>query len=102
MAGYKTSAAVFSAAVLAACAPPNYYGDLDNERHVERIVCKNVAPINSNIRRKTCRVSGRKLSFQERKDILRQGYRGPEWGMRPTQGAARLPAEGSCGGARGD
>ncbi len=80
MARYTITAAVFSAVVLAACAPPTYYGDLDNERHVERIVCKNVAPTGSNIRRKTCRVSGSKLTFQERKDILRQGHRVPKHG----------------------
>jgi len=104
MARYKTSATVISAAVLAACTPPTYYGDLDNERHVERIICKNVAPLGSNIRRKTCRLD-RQLTFQERKAVLRQGYREPgQWGRPATfgSGGTGRVAEGSCGGARGD
>ncbi len=80
MARYEMIATVLSAAVLAACTAPTYYGDLDNERHVERVICKNVAPTGSNIRRKTCRVSGSKLTFQDRKDILRQGHRVPKHG----------------------
>ena len=79
MARYTMSAAVFSAVVLAACSPPTYYGDLNNERHVERIICKNVAPLGSNIRRETCRLD-HQLTFQERKDILRQGHRVPKHG----------------------
>ncbi len=79
MARYPITAAVFSAVVLAACTPPTYYGDLNNERHVERIICKNVAPLGSNIRRETCRLD-RQLTFQERKDILRQGHRVPKHG----------------------
>jgi hypothetical protein len=70
MARYKMSATVISAAVLAACTTPTYYGSLDNERHVESIVCRNVAPLGSNIRRKTCRID-RKLTFEERKKVLR-------------------------------
>jgi len=79
MTRYTMSAAVISAVVLAACTPPTYYGDLNNERHVERIICKNVAPLGSNIRRETCRLD-RQLTFQERKDILRQGHRVPKHG----------------------
>jgi hypothetical protein len=79
MVRYTMSAAVFSAVVLAACTPPTYYGDLNNERHVERIICRNVAPLGSNIRRETCRLD-RQLTFQERKDILRQGHRVPKHG----------------------
>jgi hypothetical protein len=100
MVSYKTSATVISAAVLAACTPPTYYGDLDNERHVERIICKNVAPLGSNIRRQTCRLD-RQLTFAERKQILRQGYREPG-GMGPTQRVEARAPEGRCGGARGD
>jgi len=70
MARYRMSAAVIGAAVLAACSPPTYYGSLDDERHVERVLCKNVAPLGSNIRRKTCRVD-RQLTFDERKRVLR-------------------------------
>jgi len=70
MARYKISATVISAVVLAACTPPTYYGSLDNERHVERVLCKNVAPLGSNIRRQTCRVD-RQLTFDERKRVLR-------------------------------
>ncbi len=98
MARYKASATVISAAVLAACTPPTYYGDLDNERHVERIICKNVAPLGSNIRRKTCRLD-RQLTFQERKDILRMGYQ-EAGSTRATHRVARNAPEGACGGAR--
>ncbi len=70
MVRYKMIATVLSAVVLAACSPPTYYGSLDDERHVERILCKNVAPLGSNIRRKTCRI-GRQLTFEERKRVLR-------------------------------
>jgi len=70
MVRYKMMATVLGAVVLAACTAPTYYGSLDNERHVERVICKNVAPTGSNVRRKTCRVS-RKLTFEERKRILR-------------------------------
>ena len=87
MARYQMSAAVFSAVVLAACSPPTYYGDLDNERHVERVLCKNVAPLGSNIRRKTCRV-GRQLTFEERKRVLRTFEQRP------------IPADMSKGGTR--
>ncbi len=104
MARYKISATVISAAVLAACTPPTYYGDLDNERHVARIVCKNVAPINSNIRRKTCRLE-RQLTFQERKDILRMSYQQTSRLGGPVQHTGSVGAggvaEGHCGGARG-
>jgi hypothetical protein len=93
MARYKTSATVISAAVLVACTPPTYYGDLDNERHVERIICRNVAPLGSNIRRETCRLD-RQLTFQERKAILRQGYREPGF-IPPSQQSTAL---GSAGG----
>ncbi len=70
MVRYKMIATVLSAVVLAACSAPTYYGSLDDERHVERILCKNVAPLGSNIRRKTCRI-GRQLTFEERKRVLR-------------------------------
>ena len=83
MALYKMSAMVLSAALLGACSPPTYYGSLDNERHVERVLCKNVAPLGSNIRRKTCRVD-RQLTFDERKRVLRTMEQRPISGGMPS------------------
>ena len=70
MARYTMSAAVFSAAVLAACAPSPYQAALNEDMRAGRIVCEYKAPINSNIRRKTCRMVN-DLTRDEKEDIMR-------------------------------
>ena len=83
------SATVFTAAVLAACVPSNYYADLDDDR---RVICKKVAPLGSNIRRKTCRLTG-ELTFEERRQLLEQGY----WEPRSTLGTPTTPRPAASG-----
>ena len=70
MVTYKMATTVLSAAILAACAPSPYQAALNEEMRAGRIVCEYRAPINSNIRRKTCRVVN-DLTREEKEDVLR-------------------------------
>ena len=70
MVTYKMATTVLSAAILAACAPSPYQAALNEEMRAGRIVCEYKAPINSNIRRKTCRVVN-DLTRDEKGDIMR-------------------------------
>ncbi len=77
MARYTMSAAVFSAAVLAACAQSPYQAALDEEERAGRIVCEYEKPLNSNIRRKRCRLV-QDLTPDEKKDIFRTMEQRPD------------------------
>ncbi len=99
---YKMSAAVFSAAVLAGCTQSAYFADLDADRREGRIVCRNEAPLGSNIRRKTCRLVG-DFTEENRREMFGAGYQqapfethGP---TRSAGGAAGRAGGGSCRGA---
>ncbi len=67
---YKMTATVLSAAILAACAQTPYHAALIEEKRAGRIVCEYEAPINSRIKRKTCRVV-RDLTLQEQEDMVK-------------------------------
>jgi hypothetical protein len=64
------TATVLSGAILAACAQSPYQAALDEERRAGRIVCEYEKPINSNIRRKTCRLV-QDLTRAEKEGLLR-------------------------------
>lgn len=97
---YKMSAAVFSAAVLAACTQSAYYANLDDDRREGRIVCRKEAPTGSNIRRKTCRLVG-EFTEEKRRQMFGPGYdQKPLFEMRRGGGGGARGAEGSCGGNR--
>ncbi len=70
MVTYKIATTVLSAAIFAACAPSPYQAALRQEMLAGRVVCEYKAPINSNIRRKTCRVVN-DLTRDEKEDVLR-------------------------------
>jgi hypothetical protein len=108
MAIYKMSAAVVSAAVLAACTQSAYFADLDADRREGRIVCRNEAPFGSKIRRKTCRLVGG-ITEEDRREMFGAGYHekpfvtqhgGVSHGAPASNSAPASKApEGSCGGA---
>jgi invasion protein IalB len=71
MVTFKMTATVLSGAILAACAQSSpYQAALDEERRAGRIVCEYEKPINSNIRRKTCRLV-QDLTRAEKEGVLR-------------------------------
>ena len=70
MARYKISAMVFSAVVLAACAPSPYHADLAGDLRGGRIVCEYEKPLGSNIKQKICRLTY-DLTRDEKERILR-------------------------------
>ena len=70
MARYTMTAAVFSAAVLAACAQSPNHADVADDLRAGRTVCKYEAPFGSKIRRKTCRQID-DLTRDEKEDIMR-------------------------------
>ena len=104
---YKMGAAVFSAAVLAACTQSAYYANLDEDRREGRIVCRNEAPFGSKIRRKTCRLVG-EFTEKDRREMFGAGYHekpfvtqhgGVSHGAPARNGSPSNAPEGSCGGA---
>ncbi len=89
MVTYKMTATVISGAILAACvAQSPYQAALDEEMRDGRIVCEYKKPINSNIRRKTCRVV-QDLTRAEKDGLLRTFEHRPD--MHNTRGILGRP-----------
>ena len=79
MVTYKMTATILSGAILAACAQSPYQAALDEERRAGRIVCEYEKPINSNIRRKTCRLV-QDLTRADKEGMLRTFEHRPDMG----------------------
>lgn len=92
-----------SAAVLAACAPPQQAMNLDPNAEAE-IICTKEAQVDSHIKDETCVrvVKGGFDDFSEADDPFRTNPQASDRSARARQESIPAPPEASCGAATDD